>query len=298
MSGSDEALAWVASCVGSGSRVTHARVLKGGITSAVHGVNVTDRTGSIQRFVLRRWVDENDRQRFTYVDREARTLRALEPTAVPSPVHVASDPDGSRSGGDPALLMTRLPGRMLLDPSDPQSWIEQMADALVQIHELVLDSYPFEDWLHVEDRPVPSWTTRPDVWRDAMAFLRDTSAPMELRFIHHDYQHFNMLWSREKLSGIVDWVFASLGPRDVDVAHCRRNLAVLFSAERADAFLRAYESRAGRTVEPWWDIATLVDYSEHWPKTIPLQVAGRIPVDVVGMSGRIEETLVSALARV
>jgi hypothetical protein len=42
----------------------------------------------------------------------------------------------------------------------------------------------------------------------------------------------------------------STGPLDVDVGHCRPNLAVLFGADRAERFRRAYEAEACGAVDP------------------------------------------------
>jgi hypothetical protein len=58
-----------------------------------------------------------------------------------------------------------------------------------------------------------------------------------------------------------------------------------------------YESEAGRQVEPWWDIHQLLSYTDNWPSFIPVQVAGRAPVDVRGMTERVENLLLEALGR-
>ena len=88
-----------------------------------------------------------------------------------------------------------------------------------------------------------------------------------------------------------------MAPADVDVGHCRLNLAVLFSAEVAERFRLMYEAEAGRQVEPWWDVHQLLAYGDDWPAFIPLQVAGRAPLDVPGMTGRVEKLLADGLAR-
>ena len=120
---------------------------------------------------------------------------------------------------------------------------------------------------------------------------------MAQSFAHGDYQHFNVLWSRGRLSALVDWSSAGIAHPDVDVGHCRLNLAVLHSAEVAERFRHAYEAEAGRRVEPWWDVHQLLAYDDSWQDFIPVQVAGRAPVDVRGMTGRVEELLAMALAR-
>lgn len=50
--------------------------------------------------------------------------------------------------------------------------------------------------------------------------------------------------------------------------------------------LSALESEAGRRVEPWWDVHQLLAYDDSWQDFIAVQVAGRAPVDVRGMTGR------------
>jgi Ser/Thr protein kinase RdoA (MazF antagonist) len=46
-------------------------------------------------------------------------------------------------------------------------------------------------------------------------------------FLHRDYHPGNLLWNDGSLSGIVDWAFSCRGPRGVDVAHTRWNLALV-----------------------------------------------------------------------
>ena len=116
-------------------------------------------------------------------------------------------------------------------------------------------------------------------------------------FIHGDFQHFNFLWTRGRLTGVVDWGAASTEPPSADVGHCRLNLAVLFGADRAERFRLAYQAEAGRSVDPWWDLHALAAYGDAWRRFIPVQVNGRVPVDTGGMTARVEEVLAAALRR-
>jgi aminoglycoside phosphotransferase (APT) family kinase protein len=134
----------------------------------------------------------------------------------------------------------------------------------------------------------------PELWRAAKDRL-STPAPVGQAFIHGDYQHFNLLWTRRHLTGIVDWTWAGLGHADRDVGHCRLNLAVLFSAEWAQEFSAAYEAESGRAIEPWWDLFEICLYSDAWPRFIPTQVSGRAPVDTSGMTERVEILLAESL---
>ena len=112
-----------------------------------------------------------------------------------------------------------------------------------------------------------------------------------------EYQHFNMLWSRERLTGVVDWIEACVGPPEVDVGHCRLNLTVLFSADVADRFRAIYEAESGHRVDAWWDVHALLSYGPAWKQFLPIQIDGRAPLDVDGMTGRMEEVLERALRR-
>jgi aminoglycoside phosphotransferase (APT) family kinase protein len=87
--------------------------------------------------------------------------------------------------------------------------------------------------------------------------LAEPESRSEPRFIHRDFQHFNLLWSRRRLTGVVDWGSAASGPPDMDVGHCRLNLAVLYDADWAERFRLACQARAGQRTDPWWELYAL-----------------------------------------
>jgi aminoglycoside phosphotransferase (APT) family kinase protein len=291
-------LEWVARAVGAGARVVGGRRLIGGITSSVHRLAVETRRGTRIQVVLRRWipgVGEDAADAAQVVERERNVLRGLEATDVPAPRALAADPTGA-STGVPALLMTRVPGRMDLAPADPKAWLRQIVAMAVRIHELDVDAEPYE-W-EAKDVPVPPWASRPADWHAAADVVRGPAPAYEARFAHGDYQHFNFIWQRGRLTGVVDWAGAFRGPADVDVAHCRLNLAVLYSAELAADFLVAYEADAGRRIDPYWDILSLTSPArEDWAAFIPIQVGGRAPFDRAGMHRRVDDLLSAALRR-
>jgi aminoglycoside phosphotransferase (APT) family kinase protein len=232
------------------------------------------------------------------VRREAHVLAALSHCGnVPSPELIASDPTGTDTGGEPALLMTRLAGRVDLTPVDADAWLTQMAAVLPRIHAAPVSAPPFEHWFDLSALVVPAWSSCPNAWSTAIALVREGLPSSNSVFLHRDFQHFNMLWLRGRLSGVVDWVEASTGSPDVDVAHCRLNLAVLFSADRAEQFRLRYEAEAGRSTDPRYDLASLVGYGQHWHQFIPLQAGRRLSVDTAGMDARIDDLLSRVLAR-
>jgi aminoglycoside phosphotransferase (APT) family kinase protein len=291
-----EILTWVEQTIGRGARVTAIRRLTGGLTSQVHELTV-QRAGRRERYVLRSWAptDDNKDWPLRTVAAEATVLTALERTDLPAPRLVASTSDPVAGG--PALLMTRVPGRMLLMPRDRDSWLRQMAEMLARIHECGATGPRFESWLDVGTLTPPADASRVDIWRDAFALVSEPREATHVRFLHRDYQHFNLLWARERLTGVVDWSSASVGPPGIDVGHCRLNLTLLFSVDVAERFRELYEAAAGRAVEPYWDIHALLSYSTEWGKFLPLQIGGRAPLEVEGMTNRIEEVIARALRR-
>ena len=90
---------------------------------------------------------------------------------------------------------------------------------------------------------------------------------------------------------------ACTGPADFDAVHCRLNLAVLFGADWAERLRLAYEAGAGRAIDPRWDLYAVTASSDEWRRFIPVQVAGRAPVDAAGMTSRVEDLLEATLGR-
>lgn len=210
---------------------------------------------------------------------------------------MAADADGRESDGRPAILMTRLPGRLDLAPAAPEGWLRQIAAMAARIHDAQVAAPPFRGRTDAAAPVIPASATRPAVWEALSAILRQQAPEPAPRFIHRDFQHFNLLWQRGRLTGVVDWTMSCTGPADLDIGHCRLNLAVLFGADRAERLRLAYEAEAGRAVDPWWDLYALAVYDDEWRRFIPIQVAGRAPVDTAGMTSRVEDLLEATLRR-
>jgi aminoglycoside phosphotransferase (APT) family kinase protein len=251
------ALAWAAAAVGPGARLRAARKLGGGIAQATHALTVDDATGRRHRLVLQRWIRPNWEAEDPGFGpaKEAAVLEALAGGSVPVPRVVAVDPDGSVSGA-PSLLTARLPGRppavgFVRRPST----VDVLGSTLAEIHRLgaarataslralVPAYYPFGD---LAKAVVPSGSTRPDVWREALAIAAaeaDPAAPRTL--LHRDYHAWNTLWVGDRLTGVVDWSSASWGPPAADLAHLRVDLATDVSVESAVRARAAYAAAGG-----------------------------------------------------
>lgn len=246
---------------GPGARVTSVRRLRGGDSSAMHSLTVV-RGGRTRRLVLRRFVRADWLAREPDIARrEAAALRLLVHTPIPAPGLIAADEDG-RDAGVPSVLMTMLPGRPILAPRDMVSWLRLLADALPRIHAVhpAADELPwrYEPYNDIASLEVPAWTTRSREWETALAVAGGPAPGKDEHLIHRDYHPANVLWSRGRITGIVDWVNACRGPAGVDIGHCRRNLALLHGVEVADRFLDHCLEWAD--YDPYWDIVTLTDW--------------------------------------
>jgi aminoglycoside phosphotransferase (APT) family kinase protein len=172
-----------------------------------------------------------------------------------------------------------------------------MATTLHEVHASAVEAPPHHFDLHPENLTVPAWSKRPADWTTALSLLEDPPPIADSRFIHGDYQHFNLLWSRNRLTGVIDWVSADTGPREVDVGHCRLNLAVLFSVDMANQFGALYSAAAGVPLDPRWEVIALLRYLPGWGSFIQVQAGRQAIVDRAGMHHRVDTLLSQAVQR-
>lgn len=302
---------WLTPVVG---EVTVVRSLIGGITGQVLQLRRADGGADI---VVRRWPAERDHARDEdpsgdrrwqqgMVRREAVGLEALRGTGLPAPALIAADPAGSASGR-PTTVTTFLPGRVELAPPDLRAWVRSLAEMLARIHAVpppelaACELWASSDlrWLEGDREDPVALDVAADggLAREARELAARPADPARAVLSHGDYQHFNVLWQGGSISAVVDWPTVGRADRGLDVGHCRLNLAVLFSSDAAMWFLEDYEQFAATRVDPAADLQRLLNFGPNWPEFIPLQVAGRAPVDGSGMPARVRETIERTLRR-
>src|SRR5918995_5965659 len=110
-------LAWVEQTLGSRVRVAGWKRLTGGLTSNVHRLTL-ERNGRREEYVLRWWLPDSEWEHWIVraVPLETAILAKLEGSDIPAPRVIGSITDPARDG--PAVLMTRLPGKVHLLPRD------------------------------------------------------------------------------------------------------------------------------------------------------------------------------------
>lgn len=299
---SDRILKWVVSSVDPQAKVESVRRLPGSTSSTLHRVSIRNHQG-VRDFVLRqldnvKWLrDEPDLARH-----EAESLRWAARSAVPTPHIVAFDETGIECG-IPAVLMTKLEGSVVLKPDNIDCWLDGLAESLARIHAVEADDYPrkYYTYSDVESLKTQTWLTHPQLWDEAIEVVRAVRPMGRECFIHRDYHPANVLWSGNKVSGVVDWINACRGPAGIDLGHCRLNLAQLFDVPTADAFLSAYQRHVGATFcyDPYWDVMSFIDGLSGPPAVYP----GWPAFGVTGLTDqmmmeRLEAYLVSLLTSV
>jgi aminoglycoside phosphotransferase (APT) family kinase protein len=263
-----QALAWAAACLG--GPVISARALRGGMSSAVHLLTIADGARRRRQAVLRRYVrPELNAENPDIAAREARALRVAGTAGVPTPALLAVDPAGTQAGV-PAVLMSRLPGRVDWWPSDTGRWLRRLARVLSVIHAAPLPPAgligPYAPELPASYQP-PPWARYPRIWERAADISRMPAPVLPQVLVHGDYHPGNVLWRRGTVSGVVDWQAACTGPAVADVAHCRVNLLTL-GTSAAGRFTAWWQQAAGVAYHPWADVATIIgfldDLREGW----------------------------------
>lgn len=287
-------------------RVLRVRPLHGGISSSVHVVRLQTARGERQAVVVRRYGDYAQRTDPPVSIREFRLLEMLAQHAYPAPRPLLVDADGGPFGA-PTVVMTRLPGRPLLAPRNLQDYVRQMARTLADLHRLPIGGLEFlPDQRDLNKR---TFATRPvaddplqhavfDAAVAAWPAVMETSATRVL--LHGDYWPGNLLWSRQRLVGVIDWEQPRLGAPALDVATCRGDLTILFGPGAAADFVHEYESASGtrlRHARFWdllictWAVREIADWASVYP------VLGRPELSPEMARQRIRTFAEAALAR-
>lgn len=257
--------AWVAEA--SGAAVTQCARLRGSTSSTLWRLQAGAHCYVLRIFDNADWLlVEPD-----LVAHEAAALRHARAAGLPAPEAVALDETGAVCGL-PLLLMSWLPGAVLLQPRALDDWLRQQANMLLAIHRVPAGDFGWSWFSWGPARlEAPAWSEVPEAWERALAITSGSPPPAPECFIHRDYHPVNLLWRGQQLGAVVDWVNACRGVAAVDLAHCRINLVFLYGSEVAGRFLQHYRELSGRDCadQAWWDLKCLVEGLPGPPEVYP-----------------------------
>ncbi|MBI1925365.1 aminoglycoside phosphotransferase family protein [Candidatus Poribacteria bacterium] len=256
-----DALRWVVDSVGPGAKIQSVWGLAGATSSAVYGIEV-EYNGRRFKLVLRLFVKEDWlAEEPDLALHEAESLKKAGDADLPTPDVIAYDEKGFHCGV-PAVLMTYLPGVVELKPVNLDNWLYQLAESLISVHAVEVGTYRWRyfSWNDLSCLEPPSWSKHRELWEKAIEIVLQPEPEERACFIHRDYHPTNVLWQDNRISGVIDWVNACLGPASVDLSHCRGNLFALYGVAAADRFLHAYQSLVGGAFEyqPYWDLTAAI----------------------------------------
>lgn len=238
-------------------RIAATERLVGGMSSEVYRCSTAAGVSFVVRHITdRAWLEREP----ALIDHEARALELLADSPVSAPLLVATDPPTGR------LLMTHMSGSLVTTSIELANRLGAIAEAAANIAAVPLpDDHGLEPWRSwaPTDLTPPTWGTT-QLWQRAIdAYRSGEPAASEPVLLHRDLHPLNLLWEGDRVSAVVDWVNACVGPAHAELGHCRWNLAVLVGLDAADEFLDRYlaVTAARRSdYDRWWDLAPLMSF--------------------------------------
>jgi hypothetical protein len=143
-----------------------------------------------------------------------------------------------------------------------RGWLRGLANLLPKIHDTALPPaglLPTYAAYRQSSYQPPPWARWPRVWERAVALALGPAPDLPAVLVQRDFHPGNVLWRRGRLTGVVDWPAASVGPAVVDAAHCRANL-LSFDLRVADRFTALWSQASGAAFHPWADVVTIVGF--------------------------------------
>ncbi|TXL77210.1 phosphotransferase family protein [Vineibacter terrae] len=227
--------AWSRQTYGAGAVVESVRSL-GGHSAVTIGFDVRVEGRIVQRLVLKAPPVGVNRKNNFDVLRQVPILRLLQQQGIPAPraVHWSED---ERHFGSPYLMMSRLEGASLPDLFGPQSGLgvadaaglfAEPVRALARLHAIDarsglagwnavrLPPAEIDHWVQVLRKSSNAdWIALGLDVRDRLH--RTTPDDVPIGIVHGDFYSNNWVFDGRRLSGIVDWEGASIGPSLLDL---------------------------------------------------------------------------------
>ncbi len=279
------------------------RQMRQGSSALAREVIVSAGTRGRRRLILRCFPVEWQGSPREKVERERIALAALSGSRLPVPEVLWTDPSGERLGY-PALLQTRLPGRVSWRRAAGPRAAHAMGRVLAGIHAV---GWPIglphaRAWVRrtMQSEPARREWLRAHRRAEAIATVitRAQNRVMQRPSVlsHGDFNAGNVLWSGNELSGVVDWETAELAPAASDVGACRFDSAVTGGPDMAEGFLAGYGSEVD---DLWfWELITALKFVTLYREWLPIwRRFGLLELDEETVGKRIDAAIEDALDR-
>jgi aminoglycoside phosphotransferase (APT) family kinase protein len=257
-----------------GGDVLRVTELKGGISCSVHAVRIQRPDGTRENVVVRRYGADWQAEAPEVAQREFNVLQVLARRGFPAPRPLLLDKTGVLFGM-PTVVISRLPGRGVLTPRDLDGYLQQMVDVLVELHQQPVADFEFlpSDRERTERMitrgPAYDDPLQNQIWAVVRSMWPKVRQADRMALIHGDFWPGNVVWLRDRLTGVVDWEMTRLGDPSKDVGMCRCDVAMLFDMDTADEFSRRYALARGGPVADvdFWSLyatTSALRYMHEW----------------------------------
>lgn len=249
----DTAFSIVAGRLVPGAALLGYRPLSGGVSAAVHVLDISSPRGFESLVVRRHGAASWKQLPHDVTQTEFRLLTALHDARLPVPQPLLLDASADVLPS-PYYVMQFVHGSSEFPPAFLDAALRAMASFLALLHSL--DAHTLA---------LPSLPKREDPVESALQFVHDDPMAASLRdaitrfrsqhspsaLLHGDFWPGNILWKDHAIAGVLDWEDAAIGPAASDVACCRAELNVLFGATAASTFTEYYRAAS---VDPLGDL--------------------------------------------
>ena len=213
------------------------RILEGGVSSEVFLIIVESKKGE-EKIVLR---TEGGPPAENSIKTEYFLLEKLHQTKVPSakPIQLYNSKEILDKD---FMLMTYLEGTIEIPKIKNFGFLNKMVGILKNIH-------------NVDTKILPTLPCRFDPTYDLFEFLPNARINKELKAIlkgydtsysgkpvllHGDFWQGNILWTKDEISGVLDWEYAAIGDPVSDLAVASLELKYDYGKRGVDKFLDLY----------------------------------------------------------
>lgn len=285
-----DGLARMAQSLGIKADVARVRRIGGGIGSATHAIWFAGGP----TVVIKRYPSDRE-----YVESEWNRLCFAYDAGLRVPAPLGVDIDGDWFAG-PTLVMARIPGRPDLAPSNPTRYAAEVVAVLKQIHDVdvaagastVLGRHPIDTLEPPAE--VPAGALDPSLAARALKALIARfpwTDGQPTVFNHGDFHPGNLMWSRGRLTGVIDWSAARIGYPAGDIAAFVNEAELLLGPAIADAIVRGYEAEVGPLADrSAWRLLCAFS-THHWAHQliVPWHEQGRLDLTLEIVTQRLTD---------